>query len=151
MAGEAQLTMVGNVTNEPELRFIQSGKAVVKFRLASTPRRFDKQQDKWVDGDTNWVTVNAWGKLAENVAESVKKGDGVIVTGRLQIREFEHKGEKRTSVEVTADAIGLDLNRGTSSLQKAARASQGGTAAPADDPWATPAGVPGAFSDSPPF
>lgn len=153
MAGETQITVVGNLTGDPELRFTPSGAAVVNFTVASTPRRFDKQANEWKDGDTLFMRCSMWRDYAEHVAESAKKGDRVIVTGSLVQRQYEtREGEKRTVVELQAEEFGLALRY----LQLPERHQAGGTArgetsrtkgAVENDPWATPAADPG----EPPF
>ena len=170
MAGETLITIVGNITNDPELRFTPSGAAVANFTVASTPRTFDRQANDWKDGETLFLRCSIWREAAENVAESLQRGMRVIVTGRLKSRSFETKeGEKRTVIELDVDEVGPSLRYATAKVTKASR-SGGFGAAPAaaatsggyasasastgagavDDPWATPA--PGAgFSDEPPF
>lgn len=157
MANEPSITVVGNIATDPELRFTPAGKAVCGFTVASTPR--NKDGDNWVDGTTTWLRCSVWDKVAENVAESLEKGMRVIVQGRLSTREFEHNGEKRTSLELAVDAIGPELRYATARVVKASReggssqqskpaATRGGDpwATPAADPWATPA-----TTDAPPF
>lgn len=147
MAGDTQISIVGNLSADPELRFTQSGQAVCSLNVGSTPRSFDKASNAWKDGDTLWLRVTAWRTLGENCAESLRKGDRVIVTGRLTQRSYEKDGQKRTSYEIQADAIGPDLLRATARVQKAQRASERATATPEDDPWAAP--LPG--TDEPPL
>ena len=106
MAGDTQITVVGNLTGDPELRFIQSGAAVVNFTVASTPRTFDRQSNEWKDGDTLFMRCSLWREAAENVAESLTKGMRVIVTGRLVSRSWEANGEKRTVMEMQVDEVG---------------------------------------------
>lgn len=106
MAGETQITVVGNLTSDPELRFIQSGAAVVNFTVASTPRTFDRQSNEWKDGETLFMRCSLWREAAENVAESLTKGMRVIVTGRLVSRSYEANGEKRTVIELQVDEVG---------------------------------------------
>lgn len=116
------VTLVGNLTKDPELRFTPSGAAVVSLRLASTPRRFDRATASYVDGPATFVTVSAWRGLAENVAESLKKGDRAVVTGRLRQRTWEHKdGGTRSDVEIDADAVGADLTYRVARLSKVVR------------------------------
>lgn len=153
MAGETVITVVGNLTADPELRFTQSGAAVASFTVASTPSRFDKQSGKWVDDPALFMRCNVWRQVAENVAESLVRGARVIVTGRLKQRSFETKeGEKRTVVELDVDEIGPSLRYATAKVNKVSRDGGGGSSAPADDPWgsAPPAGS-GGFADEPPF
>ena len=157
MAGDTQLTVVGNLTGDPELRFIQSGAAVVNFTVASTPRTFDRQSNEWKDGDTLFMRCSLWREAAENVAESLTKGMRVIVTGRLVSRSWEANGEKRTVTEMQVDEVGPSLRYATAKVTRTQRGggsggapSGGGFSAPAGgsdgDPWASaPA------SDEPPF
>ncbi|MFE3202171.1 single-stranded DNA-binding protein [Embleya sp. NPDC059237] len=160
MAGEVVITVVGNLTADPELRFTPSGAAVANFTVASTPRTFDRQTNEWKDGEALFLRCSAWKQLAENVAESLQRGTGVIVQGRLKQRSYETKeGEKRTVVELEVDEIGPTLKWATAKVTKASRGGGGqggygggqqggghggrpqqGGGAPADDPWATPAG-----------
>jgi single-strand DNA-binding protein len=153
MAGETIITVVGNLTADPELRFTPSGAAVASFTVASTPRTFDKQTNEWKDGEALFLRCSAWRQLAENVAESLQRGTGVIVQGRLKQRSFETKeGEKRTVMELDVDEIGPTLKWATAKVVKAGgqqqrqqspRGPQQGDhgqrqQAPAqDDPWAT--------------
>jgi single-strand DNA-binding protein len=166
MAGDTVITLVGNLVDDPELRFTSSGAAVAKFRLASTPRTFDKTSNEWKDGESLFLTCNVWRQAAENVAESLQRGMRVIVQGRLKQRSYEtREGEKRTVYEVEVDELGPSLRSATAKVNKTTRSGSGGggygasgggggggTSAPADDPWATaaPAGG-GSFSDEPPF
>src|SRR5579884_1131477 len=107
MAGETVITVVGNLTDDPELRFTPSGAAVASFTVASTPRTFDRATNEWKDGDALFLRCSIWRQAAENVAESLQRGSRVIVTGRLRQRSFETKeGEKRTVVEVEVDEVG---------------------------------------------
>lgn len=125
MAGETQITMVGNLTADPELRFTQSGAAVASFTVASTPSRYDKAQGKYVDGDALFLRCNVWRQMAENVAESLTRGTRVVVTGRLRQRSFETKeGEKRTVVELEVDEVGPSLRYATAKVQKASRSGE---------------------------
>jgi single-strand DNA-binding protein len=162
MAGDTVITLVGNLVDDPELRFTQSGAAVAKFRLASTPRTFDRQSGEWKDGESLFLTCNVWRQAAENVAESLQRGTRVIVQGRLKQRSYEtREGEKRTVYEVEVDEVGPSLRSATAKVNKTARSGGGGGygssggSAPADDPWAsaTPSagGGGGGFSDEPPF
>ena len=153
MSGETVVTIVGNCVNDPELRYTPSGQAVANFRIASTPRSFDKQANEWKDGDSLFLTVNAWRQMAENVAESLTRGMRVVVTGRLKQRSYETKeGEKRTVYEVEADDIGPSLKNASAKVTKAERAGANRPAA-ADDPWAAKDAAPaqGGYSDEPPF
>lgn len=167
MANDTTLTLVGNLTGDPELRFSPSGAAVASFTVASTPRFFDKQANAWTDGETLFLRCSVWRDQAEHVAESLIRGMRVILQGRLKQRSFEtREGEKRTVFEVDVEEIGPSLKNATAKVVKTQR--QGGGAgqpqggfgqqggqqspqgAPADDPWATGGG--GGFSDdSPPF
>jgi single-strand DNA-binding protein len=157
VAGETNVTVVGNLTADPELRFTQSGAAVASFTVASTPSRYDKQQQKFVDGDALFLRCNVWRQTAENVAESLTRGARVVVTGRLKQRSFETKeGEKRTVVELDVDEIGPSLRYATAKVNKADRPDSsggfGGAKSPAEDPWAqAPASSGGSFADEPPF
>ena len=167
MAGETTITVVGNLTADPELRFTQSGAAVASFTVASTPRTFDKNSGEWKDGEALFLRCNVWRQVAENVAESLTRGSRVLVTGRLRQRSFETKeGEKRTVVELEVDEIGPSLRYATAKVNKVSRGDGGGGGgfgggpsqsrgggAPADDPWgsAPPAGSGGGFADEPPF
>ena len=163
-AGDTNITLVGNLVDDPELRFTPSGAAVAKFRVASTPRFLDKQTNEWKDGESLFLTCNVWRQAAENVAESLQRGMRVIVQGRLKQRSYETKeGEKRTVFEVEVDEVGPSLKNATAKVNRAQRSggsgggggfggSSGGSGggAAADDPWATPAPS-GGFSDEPPF
>lgn len=123
--GDTPITVVGNLVADPELRYTPSGAAVVNFRVASTPRRFDSQSNQWVDGEALFLTCNVWRQAAENVANSLTKGDRVIVTGRLRQRSFDtREGEKRTVFEVEVDEVGPSLKYATSQVTKTPR--QGG-------------------------
>ena len=127
MAGETVITVVGNLTNDPELRFTPSGAAVAGFTVASTPRTFDRESNQWKDGDPLFLRCSVWRQYAENVAESLTKGMQVIVQGRLKQRSYETKeGEKRTVVELDVDEIGPCLKFATAKITKAARGSGGG-------------------------
>ena len=122
MAGETQITVVGNLTADPELRFTPNGAAVANFTVASTPRTFDKQRNEWVDGEALFLRCAAWKQLGENVAESLTKGLQVIVQGRLKSRSYETKeGEKRTSMELEVDAIGPSLQFATATVNRVGR------------------------------
>src|ERR1700709_2188281 len=122
MAGETVITVIGNLTNDPELRFTPNGAAVASFTVASTPRTFDRQSNEWKDGDTLFLRCTVWRQAAENVAESLHKGTRVIVQGRLKQRSFEtREGEKRTVVELEADEVGVSLRSATARVSKANR------------------------------
>jgi single-strand DNA-binding protein len=158
MAGETLVTVVGNLTSDPELRFTPSGAAVSNFTVASTPRSFDKQSQEWKDGDALFMRCNAWRQLAENVAESFVRGDRVIAQGYLKQRSFETKeGEKRTVVELDVQEVGPSVKFHPAKLQRPQRGAQGGGTsrpAPADeDPWGSAPRSAGAsgFTEEPPF
>src|SRR5690606_28512415 len=121
MAGDTQITVVGNLTGDPELRFIQSGAAVVNFTVASTPRTFDRQSNEWKDGETLFMRCSLWREAAENVAESLTKGMRVIVTGRLVSRSYEANGEKRTVTELQVDEVGPSLRYATAKVTRTQR------------------------------
>src|SRR4051812_31781199 len=161
-AGDTQITISGNLVDDPELRFTPSGQPVAKFRVASTPRFRDNSTGEWKDGDSLFLTCNVWRQAAENVAESLTRGMRVIVSGRLRQRSYETKeGEKRTVFEVEVDEVGPSLRNATAKINRGQRGgggggggggfggSSGGSGGGADDPWATPA--PGGMSDEPPF
>jgi single-strand DNA-binding protein len=156
MAGETTITVIGNLTNDPELRFTPSGSAVAKFTIASTPRTFDRQSNEWKDGETLFLRASVWREAAENVAESLTKGMRVIVSGRLKSRSYETKeGEERTVIELEVDEIGPSLRYANAKINRTQRSNQGGQgaggfgnqgntgpagqAAAQEDPWATPA------------
>ena len=171
-AGDVTLTVVGNLTDDPELRFTPSGAAVANFTVASTPRFLDKATNEWKDGDALFLRCSIWRQSAEYVAESLQRGMRVIVQGRLKQRSYETKeGEKRTVFEVEVDEVGPSLRNATAKITKAQRGGGmggggggggygggssssgggfGGGGSAADDPWATPAPG-GDFSDEPPF
>jgi single-strand DNA-binding protein len=172
VAGDTNITVVGNLTADPELRFTPSGAAVANFTVASTPRIYDRQSGEWKDGEALFLRCNIWREAAENVAESLTRGARVIVSGRLKQRSFEtREGEKRTVVEVEVDEIGPSLRYATAKVNKASRSGAGGGGfgggggggsrqAPAaqpssggDDPWGS-APASGSFAggdDEPPF
>ena len=127
MAGETTITVVGNLTDDPELRFTPSGAAVAKFRIASTPRTLDRQSGEWKDGEPLFLACNIWRDAAEHVAESLQRGARVIVQGRLRQRSYEtREGEKRTVYELEVDEIGPSLRYATAKVQKANRSGGGG-------------------------
>lgn len=127
MAGETTITVVGNLTDDPELRFTPSGAAVAKFRIASTPRTLDKQSGEWKDGEPLFLACNIWRDAAEHVAESLQRGARVIVQGRLRQRSYEtREGEKRTVYELEVDEIGPSLRYATAKVQKMSRSGGGG-------------------------
>src|SRR5512138_1297101 len=126
-AGDVTITVVGNLTDDPELRFTPSGAAVAKFRVASTPRFLDRQTNEWKDGEPLFLQCNAWRQMAENVAESLQRGARVIVTGRLRQRSYEtREGEKRTVFELEVDEVGPSLKYATAKVQKMSRSGGGG-------------------------
>ena len=163
MAGETTITVVGNLVDDPELRFTPSGAPVANFRIASTPRTFDRQTNEWKDGDALFLSCSVWRQMAENVAESLQRGMRVIVQGRLKSRQYEtREGEKRTVFEIDVEEVGPSLRSATAKVAKTTRSGAGGgysgggggggwggqggqqgggqqQSAPADDPWATPA------------
>src|SRR6478736_5913280 len=150
MAGETVITVVGNLVDDPELRFTPSGAAVANFRIASTPRTFDRQTNEWKDGEALFLSCSVWRQAAENVAESLQKGMRVVVQGNLRSRQYEtREGEKRTVFEIQVDEVGPSLRYATAKVTRTQRSGgssygggqQGGgqAGAPADnDPWATP-------------
>jgi single-strand DNA-binding protein len=158
-AGDTQITVVGNLVDDPELRFTPAGQPVARFRIASTPRFLDKSTNEWKDGDSLFLTCNVWRQAAENVAESLQRGMRVMVYGRLRQRSYETKeGEKRTVYEVEVDDCGPSLLRASAKVNKVARSgggpgggNSGGGGGQDADPWATgPAGQ-GGHSGEPPF
>lgn len=151
MAGETSVTVVGNLTADPELRFTPSGAAVANFTVASTPRTLDRQSGEWRDGDALFMRCNIWRQAAENVAETLTRGMRVMVTGRLRQRSFEtREGEKRTVVELDADEVGPSLKYATATVNKVSRES-GETSGGGPDPWSTPPATAGPSADEPPF
>jgi single-strand DNA-binding protein len=173
MAGETIITVVGNLTADPELRYTQSGLAVANFTIASTPRSFDRASNDWKDGEALFLRASVWREFAEHVASSLTKGSRVIAQGRLKQRSYETKeGEKRTSIELEVDEIGPSLRYATAQVTRSqstggGQVGQRAGAAPAaaDEPWGSPAGAapaapasggdvwntPGSFSDDTPF
>ena len=154
-AGDVVVTIVGNLTNDPELRFTPSGAAVASFTVASTPRVLDKATNEWKDGEALFMRCSVWRQYAENVAESLTKGARVIVTGRLKQRSYEtREGEKRTVVEMEVDEVGPALKYATAKVNKVSRGGgfgdAGGSSGQGGDPWASPASG-GAGFDEPPF
>ena len=152
MAGDTVITIIGNLTADPELRFTPSGAAVANFTVASTPRQFDRQSNEWKDGETLFMRCSVWRDAAENVAESLQRGMRVIVSGRLKSRSYETKeGEKRTVVEMDVDEIGPSLRSATAKVNTPQRGGGGGGfgggqgnqgggwggGGQAEDPWAT--------------
>ena len=176
-AGDTQITIAGNLVDDPELRFTPAGQPVAKFRIASTPRYLDKATNEWKDGDSLFLTCNVWRQAAENVAESLQRGMRVIVSGRLRQRSYETKeGEKRTVYEVEVDDVGPSLRNASAKVNRVARsggdgggygggqrssgggrpsaATEGGQGASGgreSDPWATDGPAGGGYSDVPPF
>jgi single-strand DNA-binding protein len=127
MAGETTITVIGNLTNDPELRFTPSGSAVANFTIASTPRTFDRQSNEWKDGETLFLRAAVWREAAENVAESLTKGMRVIVSGRLKSRSYETKeGEKRTVIELEVDEIGPSLRYANAKVNRTQRSGAPG-------------------------
>jgi single-strand DNA-binding protein len=156
MAGETVITIIGNLVDDPELRFTPSGAAVANFRVASTPRTFDRQAGEWKDGETLFLSCSVWRQAAENVAESLQRGMKVIVQGRLKQRSFEtREGEKRTVFEIDVDEVGPSLRNATAKVTKTTRSGGGGGygggqggqgGQPDNDPWASqPAGGQGGY------
>ena len=143
MAGETVITLVGNLTGDPELRFTPSGAAVANFTVASTPRTFDRQTSEWKDGETLFMRCSIWREAAENVAESLHRGTRVVVTGRLVSRSWDDKesGQKRTVMEMQVDEIGPSLRYATAKVTKSQRSGGGGGGfgggQSQEDPWAT--------------
>jgi single-strand DNA-binding protein len=175
MAGDTQITIAGNLVDDPQLRYTPTGQAVANFRIASTPRWQDRQSGEWKDGDSLFLSCNVWRQAAENVAESLQRGMRVIVQGRLRQRSYETKeGEKRTVYEIEVDEVGPSLRNASAKVTKSTRSTGGGGfgggqsggggggqsgyggggGRPADDPWASSdAGGSGGdgLSDEPPF
>jgi single-strand DNA-binding protein len=166
MAGETVITVVGNLTADPELRYTQNGLAVANFTIASTPRTFDRQANDWKDGEALFLRASVWREFAEHVAGSLTKGSRVIATGRLRQRSYETKeGEKRTAIELEVDEIGPSLRYATAQVTRTSGGAGGGrgqvsqasepwaASAPAtssSDPWSTPGGG-GGYADDTPF
>ena len=160
MAGDTVITVIGNLTADPELRWTQAGAAVADFTVASTPRTYDRNAGEWRDGDTLFMRCSVWRETAENVAESLRKGMRVIVQGRLTQRSYDtQQGERRTVVELQVDEVGPSLRRARAQVTRvqapsASAAASGGAAgwrqeAPQHDPWGEPGGS--AFGSEPPF
>jgi single-strand DNA-binding protein len=127
MAGDTVITVIGNITGDPELRFTPSGAAVANFTVASTPRQFDRQSNEWKDGETLFMRCSVWRDAAENVAESLQRGTRVLVSGRLKSRSYETKeGEKRTVIEMEVDEVGPSLRYATAKVNKTQRGGGGG-------------------------
>ena len=161
-AGDTQITIIGNLVDDPQLRYTPTGQAVANFRVASTPRFLDRNTNEWKDGDSLFLSCNVWRQAAENVAESLQRGMRVIVSGRLRQRSYETKeGEKRTVYEVEVDEVGPSLRNASAKVVRSSRAtggqgsggqggygSSGGRAS--EDPWSSESSDSG-FSDEPPF
>lgn len=137
MSNETTITIIGNLTDAPELRFTASGVAVASFTIASTPRTFDKQSNEWKDGETLFMRCSIWRDAAENVAESLARGTRVIVSGRLKSRSYDKDGEKRTVIELDVDEVGPSLKYATAKVAKVEREKAGFGREPKSDPWAT--------------
>ncbi|MEO5535031.1 MAG: single-stranded DNA-binding protein [Pseudolysinimonas sp.] len=168
MAGETIITVVGNLTADPELRYTQGGLAVANFTIASTPRTFDRQANDWKDGDALFLRASCWREFAEHVAGSLTKGSRVVATGRLKQRNYDDRdGNKRTAIELEVDEIGPSLRYATAQVTRAAGgtgasggAGRGQVAGGAEEPWAASAptggaddvwNTPGNYSDETPF
>ncbi len=168
MAGETIITVVGNLTADPELRYTQGGLPVANFTIASTPRNFDRQANEWKDGEALFLRASVWRDFAEHVAGSLTKGSRVIATGRLKQRSYEtREGEKRTAIELEVDEIGPSLRYATAQVTRAAGGSGGGQSRPQvaqEEPWSTPGSssggsgggqdawsTPGSYGDDTPF
>jgi single-strand DNA-binding protein len=127
MAGETVVTLVGNLVDDPELRFTPSGAAVANFRIASTPRTYDRQTGEWKDGESLFLSCSVWRQAAENVAESLQRGMRVIVQGRLKSRSYDDReGNKRTVFEIDVDEVGPSLRSATAKVTRAMRSGPGG-------------------------
>jgi single-strand DNA-binding protein len=143
MAGETPITVVGNLTADPELRFTPSGAAVANFTVGSTPRTFDRQSNEWKDGEALFLNCSVWRQAAENAAESLTRGMRVIVSGRLKARSYEtREGEKRTVFEIDVDEVGPSMKYATAKVTKTSRSGggQGFQSGGNDDPWASNSG-----------
>ncbi len=167
MAGETIITVVGNLTADPELRYTQNGLAVANFTIASTPRTFDRQANDWKDGEALFLRASVWRDFAEHVAGSLSKGSRVIATGRLKQRSYETKeGERRTSIELEVDEIGPSLRYATAQVTRTSGGGGGGggggrgVSSGQDEPWAPSApassgadvwNTPGSYDDDTPF
>jgi single-strand DNA-binding protein len=168
-AGDTTITIIGNLVNDPELRYTPTGQAVATFRVASTPRFMDRTTNEWKDGDSLFLSCNVWRQAAENVAESLQRGMRVIVSGRLRQRSYETKeGEKRTVYEIEVDEVGPSLRNASAKVSRSTRSTGGGGGGfgggqpgqggygggaggrASDDPWAADPADNG-FSDEPPF
>lgn len=158
MAGETLITVVGNLTADPELRYTQSGAAVANFTVASTPRTFDKASGEWKDGESLFLRCSVWRAVAENVAETLTRGMRVVVQGRLKQRSYEtNEGEKRTVCELEVEEVGPSLRYASAKVNRVQRNGQGAPASSAspaapEDPWGSqPQFGRGGYSDEPPF
>ncbi|MGW9587474.1 single-stranded DNA-binding protein [Microbacterium sp. NPDC055455] len=152
MAGETIITVVGNLTADPELRYTQNGLPVANFTIASTPRNFDKTRNEYVDGDALFLRASVWREFAEHVAGSLTKGSRVIATGRLKQRTYQDReGQSKTAIELEVDEIGPSLRYATAQVTRAAgggyAAAQVAQNTAQDDSWSTP----GAYGDDTPF
>ncbi|WP_279365671.1 single-stranded DNA-binding protein [Microbacterium testaceum] len=174
MAGETVITVVGNLTADPELRYTQNGLPVANFTIASTPRTFDRQANEWKDGEALFLRASVWREFAEHVAGSLTKGSRVIATGRLKQRSYQDReGNNRTSIELEVDEIGPSLRYATAQVTRAAGGGNGGGGGGQraqvqqsnDEPWSTPGSnngggnnggadawsTPGSYGDDTPF
>ena len=175
MAGEPIITVVGNLTGDPELRYVSSGTPVASFTVASTPRTLNRQTQQWEDGEAMFIRCSVWREHGENVAESLSKGMRVLVTGRLTVRSYEYNGQQRTSLEMQVDEIGPSLRYARAQVTKVAgggsgggnfgggnsyqggggygggRASYDAQGGSAHDPWSSAPQGGSAFDDNPPF
>ena len=176
MAGEPIITVVGNLTGDPELRYVSSGTPVASFTVASTPRTLNRQTQQWEDGEAMFIRCSVWREYGENVAESLSKGMRVLVTGRLTVRSYEHNGQQRTSLEMQVDEIGPSLRYARAQVTKVAGGGSGGgnfgggnsyqggggygggrasydapQGGSAHDPWSSAPQGGSAFDDNPPF
>ena len=173
MANETTITVVGNLTADPDLRYTQSGLAVANFTIASTPRTYDRASNEWKDGEALFLRASVWREFAEHVASTLTKGSRVIAQGRLKQRSYEtREGEKRTSIELDIDEIGPSLRYATAQVTRTSSGSGGAggarSGAPADEPWGASSNAPtnsgqqsasggdvwntpGSFSDDTPF
>jgi single-strand DNA-binding protein len=161
MAGDTLLTIVGQLVGDPEMRFTQSGSAVTSFTVASTPRTFDRRSGEFKDGEALFLRCSVWRQAAENLAESLRKGDRVIVTGKLKQRSFENtEGQKRTVIELDVDEVGPSLRYATAKVTRIERGGESqqapvsrdaphGRGGYTEDPWSAPVGA--GSSDAPPF
>ena len=152
--GDTQITLIGNIVNDPELKYTPQGIAVASFRVASTPRKFDRQANEFKDGDSLFLTCTVWRQAAENAAESLQRGMRVIVSGNLRQRSYEtREGEKRNVYEIDVEDVGPSLKNASAKVNRSSRSTGAQSAPAAGDPWATgsTAAPAGGFDDSPPF